>query len=121
MIPTRQRIDVGDSASISCNVVHGFPVRKLVWLFNGQQIHVENIESTSTQLTNNGSKTTYYDKNTKRLSQELSPSFRSLSSSSTTLPFMSTSTHPRSFTLGSAENKRKAGRLFLDKGKVCSA
>ena len=77
---------------VSCDIVRGFPVRKIMWLHNGEQILVQNVENGLTQAIshNNMSGMTAKDKSIDRLKQALSTSFTSVSSSSTILPFIST-------------------------------
>ena len=119
--PSRQRIDVGKSATISCDVIRGFPVRKVLWLQNGEKIHVENLETNFLQVTNNASIMTQGDKSIRRLKHDLVTS--SLSSLSTNLPPMSTSISNPSSNNGERNNiildyKARDDKHFVENGKV---
>ena len=125
--PTRQRIDVGKDATISCDIVRGFPTRKLVWLHNGKEIHAENVEETFMQVTNNANNsfsgmTVAKDNDTNWFKQALSKS--SLSSlPSTSLPLSSPSSivNPSTLTLKSKSEIMQGDdehRTVVDHGKV---
>ena len=119
--PSRQRIDVGKSATISCDVIRGFPVRKVLWLKNGEKIHVENLETNFLRVTNNASIMTQKDKGINRLKHELATS--SLSSLSTNLPQMSTSIlNPSSNGKTNnviSQHTMQNNKYFSENGKVC--
>ena len=119
--PTRQRVDVGKATSISCDITHGFPVRKILWLHNGKQIHAENLETNFLQATNNASIIAQKDKGISRLRNELVTSL--LSSLSTNLPSMSTSISNPSSNNGERNNvishyKAQNDMHFVENGKV---
>ena len=119
--PIRQRVDVGQTTSISCDIKHGFPVQKLLWLHNGKQIHVEKLESNFLQTTNNASIIAQKDKGISRLRHELVTS--PLSSLSTNLPSMSTSISNPSSNNGETSNvisgyKTQDDKHFVENGKV---
>ena len=121
MSPTRQRVDVGKTASITCQVVHGFPIRKVLWLHNGEKIHVENLETNFLQVTNNASIMTQKDKGINRLRHDLVTS--SLSSLSTNLPQKSSSISNPSSNNGETNNvitdyKMRNDKYFLENGRV---
>ena len=121
MSPTRRRIDVGKTASISCDVVRGFPVQKVLWLYNGEKIHVENLETIFLRVTNNASIMTQKDKGISWLKHELVTS--SLSSLSTNLPQMSTSIlNPSSNGKTNnviSQHTMQNNKYFSENGKVC--
>ena len=121
VFPSRQRIDVGKSATISCDVIRGFPVRKVLWLQNGEKIHVENLETNFLQVTNNASIMTQGDKNIRRLKHEFVTS--SLSSLSTNLPQMSTLISNPSSNNGEtnkviSDYTKHDDKYFIENGKV---
>ena len=101
--------------------MHGFPVQKLLWLHNGKQIHVENLESNFLQATNNASIIAQKDKGISRLRHELVTS--PLSSLSTNLPPMSTSISNPSSNNGERNNvisdyTARDDKHFVENGKV---
>ena len=119
--PTRQRVDVGKATAISCDIMHGFPVRKFLWLHNGKQIHAENLETNFLQATNNASIIAQKDKGISRLRHELVTS--PLSSLSTNLPSMSTSISNPSSNNGERNNvisdyTARDDKHFVENGKV---
>ena len=120
--PTRQRVDVGKVATISCDVIRGFPARKLIWLHNGEQIHAQIIDNRILQVTKKASRMSPKDKDMTIIQHALHRSFTSLSTTSTMVPLELTFNANLSANtiLNSKQQnkKRNAHILFEENGKV---
>ena len=120
--PTRQRVDVGKVATISCDVIRGFPARKLIWLHNGEQIHAQIIDNRILQVTKKASGMSPKDKDMTIIQHALHRSFTSLSTTSTMVPLESTfnaNLSANTILNSKQQNKeRNAHILFEENGKV---